>query len=959
MLRFERSLNRRYYATYVVAFLLVFFFAYALPYLYVGKELMTTGDGLRQHFVWFAYIGRVFREALRSLLSGDGFAFPLWCQYEGFGSDVLTTGGLYFGDPFVYLSILCPRAYSEYLYNALIAVRMCLAGAAFSFYVKQRVDNNKAVLCASLVYCMGWHVAMATVHPNFLNMYIYLPLMFAGIDRIYSGKHPFLYIAMVSLSFLSSYSLAFMACLFAVPYCILLFFFQDEEHSFKAFARRFIQVFLPTIGGVALAGFLLTPSILVQLGSDRADVSREFGLLYMDTPIPVYYLNLLSGFFAGGKSESLYGQIGLGPLGVVCCITLFCTKGREYLPYKIAAIAVFLCTLFPVLGYILNAAIYPSNRWMFVFAFVGCVVIAKITPLLPELIKQNKKIIASVVAIGFSVLVIVPLTRRLRLLPALVFIVAVVIAGAVYRRRGSKKTNPSMFFWVISVVLAANILTNNVIFNKAKSEDIGAHIPIGEALAMHTYDSPSQAVINSVGELDDARYDKANLTVLPNGNMLQKLMGFNFYKSTYNNNIDRFLRSLGVATHADFVSSFLYSDLDSRTLIEAISGTKYFLIRSGSFGTAPYGYSYLTRRTVNGSTYDIYENDAFVPLAFYYDSYISESQYEEMAPSWSQEALIQGAVVDEDTAEELGLNKTQLKMTNNNVVYSIEFGDGVEREGDGFVVSENGASITLHFHGLPDSETYVYIGDPGVKLTREASSAEEDGSPFSALVKAYEDGVYSIYNTNLGYWNISSFQLNFSSEVRSNKITNIPLSTNNYYGGQSTWLVNLGYSEDPQNEISISFPKAGHYSFETLEVVCQPMEAYRSAVSKLQVGNATVSTGVNTISGSITLPDDGLIYLSIPYSEGWTVYLDGREVEPIKANLAFTAIPASGGFHEFEMTYEFPYTLPALGTTAVGITICATCYQCWRADSKRRPAPRKYQPKHLKQIEMPKRRVGW
>ncbi|MBQ4068259.1 MAG: YfhO family protein [Lachnospiraceae bacterium] len=57
------------------------------------------------------------------------------------------------------------------------------------------------------------------------------------------------------------------------------------------------------------------------------------------------------------------------------------------------------------------------------------------------------------------------------------------------------------------------------------------------------------------------------------------------------------------------------------------------------------------------------------------------------------------------------------------------------------------------------------------------------------------------------------------------------------------------------------------------------------------------------ISGSIGLQNDGYIFTSIPYSEGWTVKVDGKEVETYGINDSFLAFNIKAGKHI--ITFEY------------------------------------------------------
>ncbi|MFT4106204.1 MAG: YfhO family protein [Lacrimispora sp.] len=57
------------------------------------------------------------------------------------------------------------------------------------------------------------------------------------------------------------------------------------------------------------------------------------------------------------------------------------------------------------------------------------------------------------------------------------------------------------------------------------------------------------------------------------------------------------------------------------------------------------------------------------------------------------------------------------------------------------------------------------------------------------------------------------------------------------------------------------------------------------------------------ISGTVEAQRSGLLFLSIPYDKGWTILLDGREVEPYKIFDTFLSVHVSAGFHEISLQY--------------------------------------------------------
>lgn len=57
------------------------------------------------------------------------------------------------------------------------------------------------------------------------------------------------------------------------------------------------------------------------------------------------------------------------------------------------------------------------------------------------------------------------------------------------------------------------------------------------------------------------------------------------------------------------------------------------------------------------------------------------------------------------------------------------------------------------------------------------------------------------------------------------------------------------------------------------------------------------------LSGTITAENDGVMFTSIPYDEGWSVKVDGEDTELEKIADAFIGISLSKGEHKIEMSY--------------------------------------------------------
>jgi uncharacterized membrane protein YfhO len=81
-------------------------------------------------------------------------------------------------------------------------------------------------------------------------------------------------------------------------------------------------------------------------------------------------------------------------------------------------------------------------------------------------------------------------------------------------------------------------------------------------------------------------------------------------------------------------------------------------------------------------------------------------------------------------------------------------------------------------------------------------------------------------------------------------------------------------------------------------------ENYRQLVYKMQKNRFKVSSYSSTdITGTIEAQEDGVVFFSIPYDEGWTAYVDDKEVDTIAMEDGFISVPVALGNHEITLKY--------------------------------------------------------
>ena len=67
-----------------------------------------------------------------------------------------------------------------------------------------------------------------------------------------------------------------------------------------------------------------------------------------------------------------------------------------------------------------------------------------------------------------------------------------------------------------------------------------------------------------------------------------------------------------------------------------------------------------------------------------------------------------------------------------------------------------------------------------------------------------------------------------------------------------------------------------------------------------------IEVGVNRITADIRSDERIALCLAIPYSRGWTAYVDGKETELSRVNTMYMGFPLEAGEHSIELRYFTP-----------------------------------------------------
>lgn len=925
-----------YVPVYTVCFLFTAAIVFSAFYLN-GKTFVWDSDGVTQHFNALLYYRSWLREFLHSLFVEHRLEIPLWDLKIGYGSDILTTLHYYaYGDPLNLFSVFVPKeAWMDEFYTFLILLRIYLAGLTFSYFCFQRKEEKTAILMGALLYAFSfWTIYAAVRHPYFMNPMIYFPLVLAGADRIFRKKRPFLYIFSLAAAILSNFYFGYMTCILVILYCIFRYrtlFGKFQWKKLAVWAGRFFGYSIPAL---MLACVLLVPVALCAVSSGRLSQDRWIPLFYSAS----YYKSFLSAFLYGEAGN--WSEMGYTAYGLLGIFLLFLQK-KKNTALKIGYLLLTVFLLLPLAGYAMNGFSYAANRFAWSYAMLVAYIFVHTWKDLVTLSDRQKKLLLIAGAVYLVLCLAFEESRTEAVLGALVLFAILLLwllsAGIHWIRE--KKIR---LFRTCAVLGLIACLGFQGIYRYSPSEEgyVGEFTENNGAYLNLTAYSPSTAAAGT-GDTSFWRYDQYGTETWQyhNANVALGLNSVTYYWSLSDPSVFQFQKEM----YLNLQRNFLYQNLDGRSFLDALSGVKYFVVASGGECYLPYGFSQNVNtvwvgedaqtaleyeaagRDTSGLSAvkaSVYGTDNSLPLAYTYDRWISREEYEKLSVTEKQQALLQGIVLEDST-----LPAAAPVFDDQVQDCQVQFSGKIEQEDGGLLVREAGASMTLTFAGMPESETYLifegldyegirpsdcYTQEEWAKLSSyEKNQVKQQDSrwtaPDATTLSVYGNGI-----KNLSYLN----------------------ERNSFYSGLHDYLVNAGYSDDGLQTITVVFQKEGHYSFEDYSVVCQPVENLGGYVEERNQNILEqVEVGTNRISGEIRLDQAKALCITIPYSEGWTATVDGVETELKRANTMFMALELEPGSHEIVLTYRTPGLTAGAALTLGGCVVCAVL---WRLDIVRR-----------------------
>ena len=900
----EKMARKQFLMLYSCLFALVAFVVF-FHYIQYGVTFVRNGDGYYQHYTALEYFGKWLRQIVRTLLSEGKLVIPNWDFSIGLGSDVITTFNYYvLGDPLTLLSVLVPVKYTPYLYTFLCVFRYYLIGLCFSLYCFERKYSNViGVLVSAFTYTFCSYALYAgTMHPYFINPMIYLPLILISVEKIFKNRNPIYLALIVCVAEVSNFYFFYVVVIATVVY-VLLRLFEIFKTDIKAMIAPLFKIAASSVTGVLLGAVIFLPVVLKLFADSRVGVKYDYALFYALK----YYLRLpgamISHNYKGGWTLLGYSVIILFAVAVLFTVR----KKRTFLKiFFLIGLGGFASPMFAGFA---NGFSYPCNRWGFVFSFIISFVVASTWDELFCLENKKRLIIVAVAPVVYTGLCfLTDQTVKDRMivstLSVIVICAGLLISGFVMK---NNKTSQMIIKSTVAFLCIACIGTNAHFVFFDVDEKYYSKEFINNYNSSKAVDSISvKKAAEADGQTEFYRFSGDSLSV--NNTVRNGMSNTQYYWSLSDESISDFHESISInESYYQF-----YNGFDDITSLNTLAGVKYFYNYPKDNNTnVPYGF-------VETETENVYRNENALPLGYTYDGYITRAEYDALETSLDkQQAIMQSVVLEEgDTYSVKAEPEYNTKELEKKLIINTE---DVVYADKAFTVTKENAKVYFKIEPQENSELYISLKDISYEGTSLYSLYGDDTSvdpnnrytpeDFEKLDEVKQDKI----KKNHLYWSeqtiipFAAGTIDSDKNIISGKEIQYFTPNFTFYCNKTSFDANLGYSEDGCEYVVLRFPYIGTYTFSDIAIYAQDMSLYEKSVNeRAETVLQNVNITTDRVTGNISADSDKLLCLSIPYSKGWTAYVDGEETKLMKANVMYMALEISEGDHEIELRYTVP-----------------------------------------------------
>ncbi|MDE5765097.1 MAG: YfhO family protein [Ruminococcus sp.] len=795
--------------------------------------------------LWHQYFP-FFRVVREKLLTGGSF---LYSWQNGLGTNFLSLIAYYAASPLNWISVFFDDDHLREGMTYLTAAKIGLSGVFFSCFLRytyRRKDISTVVFSVMFALCsymMGyyWNVM-------WIDTVALFPLVMLGITAMCREGKWKLYTVTLALSVMANYYIGLFTCIFTVfmfASCAVI-----EWQGIKKFFVRIWLIIRSSAIGLGLGAFMLIPAYLALKLTHSADNTFPSEVSWAEKWTDIF-ANLIS--YREPTSVEGLPNFACGMLAVTLFGVFLFTAGikiREKISVVLMLALIAVSCNMNQLNYIWHGFHVTNQipyRYAFIFSFV----------------------LISAAYHAYAVM-----TERGIKIYQLIFLVAAP-AAVFYMVYLSVKDSEDGFSWEEPAFRSSLIITSAYILSFVSVKLIPVknlkikRTLINIALAVAVVSEMSRSAVIGVGKVGssdynsyptvntevqemldivknrDEKFSRTEMisTYTLNDSALYGYKGVSQFSSSCNVSVTRLMRRLGIYA-SEAGNRYYYRN--STPVVNGLTGIDFLISRVGAMKN---GTPFLENIASSGSVY-LYENKYPLSLGFVMNNDIL------------------------NLPDENGLNPFEYQ---NSIMYMAT---GVQA-----VFTPQAVQLVSYDKMTADKKQYGeynYNSDGSdVECSAEYSFAGTDSGYLYGYVRS----------DNISTADVTEDDTDVDSSI---KVEGYPIVFPMGDGqGGTTKTIKLKFKKDRT---------AGTY---TVMAYALNTQAFEEAYNKLADEQFNITEFADTkITGTVEALNDGVMYFSIPYEKGWTVYVDGEKSETEPVLNAMLGVNIGKGHHDIVLKYS-------------------------------------------------------
>lgn len=821
-----------------------------------------------------------FYEALRNAVCGDNSL--LYSFARQLGGEFLGIYAYYIASPLSYIVCLFPQDRMLEALLCIFLIKAGISGITMGYYLHktaERLNKTNVVIC-SVLYSMCSYAVVQQHNSMWIDALMWLPLLTLGIEELIKNKKYKLFVIMLALTLISNFYIGYMTCIYTAAYFFFYYFAHNENNRNNPSEEKnhFLKSFL-RIGCFSVIAIGISMVIVASAYYSLQFGKNEFSNPNFSFSVRFDIIDFITKFFPGS-----YDTVRPEGLPFVYCgiLTLFCVP-IYFLSKKFTTREkVFSSGLiaFFVLSFSINTLDmiwhgFQKPNWLnYRYSFMLCFfLIALAYKGMGQIRRTSSRTVGFIGALLVLFLAVaqkfeyhavverisgkVEFDQPLKTLEVIwlsVFcIIMVGIILCVMIRTKRRQTAALMLLVFVCIEAFGSGIVNCVEF--------GNDVIYSSYSSYNDFVGSLRPLTDSIVENDPSffRYEK-NVHRKYCDNMALNIRGLTNSTSTLNKETINFLKNLGYASKSHW-SKYLGGNI----ITDSLLGIKYIIDSENADISKYYDLTDLEPVNVNNTDYYAYINNYALSLAYSVNESVLDYEFKGKTPMENINGLLSAMIGSSETVNFFVPVETEETTSNLSTKTNSSYYEYRPE------VTGSAATLTYTFTAEKDAEYFFYLPSDYPREVDLKINNKSSGTFYASETTRI---------ISLGFFNEGD-SVNVGMTLKADVLYTIPNVSSVYY-------IDLDLAQDTLSDLA-----------QEQMIISDDWKEHH-------------------ITGTyFTENDKTTVFTTLPYDEGWKLYVDGEETDYVKALSAVIAfnIDTAG-----EHTIEFKYS-PKTFTLGLAISI--------------------------------------